>query len=193
MSEVICISGGIGSGKSVVCHALRAMGFAVYDTDAEARRIMDSDPEIARQIALRISPACITETGTIHRPALASIVFADAAKLETLNSLVHEAVRHDISSWIGRCAGQEKIFVETAILYQSGLDRMADRVWEVTAPEETRIKRVMARNSLTREQVIARIRSQRFPEGARLHPCTFEIVNDGLTPLLPRIEQLLEV
>lgn len=191
MSKVICISGGIGSGKSVVCHALRAMGHSVYDTDTEAHRIMDSDPGIARLIAEQISPECITAEGAIHRPTLASIVFGEAEKLETLNSIVHEAVRRDLASWIVSHAEHGKIFVETAILYQSGLDRMVDEVWEVTAPEETRIERVMARNSLTREQVVARIRSQRLPDGTPLHPCTREITNDNLTPLLPQIEQLL--
>lgn len=191
MSKTICISGGIGSGKSVVCHALRAMGHPVYDTDTEARRIMDADPAIARLIAERISPECIKADGSIHRPTLASIVFADAEKLETLNSIVHAAVRRDLASWIERHFGRGTAFVETAILYQSGLDRMVDEVWEVTAPEETRIERVMARNSLSREQVVARIHSQRLPEGTSLHPRTLEITNDNLTPLLPQIEHLL--
>ena len=191
MSKAICISGGIGSGKSVVCRILCAMGHPVYDTDTEARRIMDSDPAIARLIAERISPGCIKADGSIHRPTLASIVFADAEKLETLNSIVHEAVRRDLASWVERHSEGGTVFVETAILYQSGLDRMVDEVWEVTAPAETRIERVMARNSLTRDEVKARIRSQQLPADTILHPRTLEITNDNLTPLLPQIEHLL--
>lgn len=81
--------------------------------------------------------------------------------------------------------------METAILYQSGLDVMVDDVWSVDAPAELRIERVMARNSFSRQQVEARIASQDSSVPTILHPRVFSIINDGCIPLLPQIENLL--
>lgn len=190
MPKVICISGGIGSGKSVVSRMLRAMGYPVYDTDSEAKRIMDEDTHIIQSISERIAAECVRE-GCIHRPTLASVVFSDPDKLAELNSIVHSAVRTDLAVWIDAQAKHDKVFVETAILYQSGLDKMVDEVWEVTAPEEVRIARVMARNGLTRAQVAARIQSQTLPPDTTLHPHTITLTNDNHTPLLPQVEREL--
>ena len=157
MPKVICISGGIGSGKSVVSRMLRAMGYPVYDTDTEAKRIMDEDTRIIQAISEQITPECITD-GAIHRPTLASVVFSDPEKLAVLNTIVHSAVRADLAEWIAAHASEDKIFVETAILYQSGLDRMVDEVWEVTAPEEVRIARGMTRDGRSRAQGLSLIK-----------------------------------
>ncbi|MCM1522518.1 MAG: dephospho-CoA kinase [Muribaculaceae bacterium] len=189
MSKVIAVCGGIGSGKSVVCEVLRVMGHPVYDCDSEARAIMDSDISIKLEIFERIDSSCIID-GDIDRPRLSEIVFSDPEKLNTLNSIVHSAVKRHLSSWIDS-QKSSLIFVETAILYQSGLDRMVDEVWEVTAPVSVRVSRVMRRNSLSEHQVLARIESQDTFEPESLHPEVHVIVNDGVCSLLLQIENLL--
>lgn len=187
---IIAITGGIGAGKSVVSDILRAIGYPVYDCDSRARAIMDSDPAILRALADEISPEVIGRDGAIDRPKLASIVFNDPDKLQRLNSIVHAAVRADLQQWMGSVG--TLAFVETAILYQSGLDRMVDEVWEVAAPEALRIERVCRRNSLTPEQVQARISSQRFqPECP--HPRVCHILNDGVHSLLLQIHSYLKM
>lgn len=188
---IIAVSGGIGSGKSTVCRALTAMGHSVYDCDLEARRLMDSDPAIKEAIASHISPACITPSGEIDRPALAAIVFSDPDMLETLNRMVHSAVKAHLAAWISH-AGTPVTFVETAILYQSGLDAMVDEVWEVTAPASVRLARVMRRNSLDEASVLSRINAQDSFVPAATHPHVHTIVNDGTVPVLPQIETLLK-
>lgn len=190
-TELIAVSGGIGSGKSVVCAILRTLGHDVYDCDSEAKRLMDCDDGIKNDIACRISEDCIVGT-EIDRRRLSEIVFADAEKLAILNSIVHDAVRTDILVW-KESHRASQLFVETAILYQSGLDRMVDEVWEVSAPVDVRIRRVMQRNSLTADQVKARIEAQDSFKPEQMHPNIHTIVNDDATPLLPQIEKLLGI
>ena len=181
---IIAINGGIGSGKSVVSRIVTAMGYPVYDCDARARQLMDSSDEIKAAISADIHRACIKD-GLIDRAMLASIVFEDKEKLAILNSIVHGAVREHFASWAENQPGTV-CFVETAILYQSGMDTMVDEVWTVDAPLDLRIERVMKRNGLTREAVMSRITTQDSYTPATPHPLVRLIINDADTPLLPR-------
>lgn len=183
---VIILTGGIGSGKSVVSHILRVMGFQVYDCDSEAKRIMDSSAEILEAISTRITATAIAMDGTLDRRALAEVVFSDRKALDCLNEIVHGAVRADVESRIGH-AGEGMFFIETAIPYESGLDACADEIWEVTAPAEERVGRVMTRNGLTAEQVRKRMASQRN----ELNPSHKIIKNSGADALLPQILALI--
>lgn len=192
MSRLIAVAGGIGSGKSVVCHILSAMGRDVYDCDSRAKNLMDNSREIKERIARDIDAASIMPDGTIDRNRLADVVFADKRLLDRLNGIVHSAVADDIRQWAKDNSDRPMLFVETALLYQSGLDRMVDEVWEVTAPHETRVDRVVRRNNSDREHVEARIAAQDSFVPECRHGSVYEIVNDGQTPLLPQIEKLLE-
>lgn len=187
--RLIAITGGIGAGKSVVSHVLRLLGYTVYDTDSEAKRLMDSSEIIKAEIAARIDCLAIDDNGNINRKILGDIVFNNPDKLAVLNSIVHAAVRDDIAAF-SAIDHNRPVFVETAILYQSKIDKMVNQVWEVTADDEVRIQRVMKRNSMTADEVAARIRSQHFiPDEP--HDCVKVIVNDDKTAILPQIEQLL--
>lgn len=188
--RLIAITGGIGSGKSVVSAILRILRYPVYDCDTEAKRIMDSDRTIIDAIASDIAADAIRPDGTIDRQTLGRIVFGDAAALQRLNSIVHGAVRRHLSVWYHNNTNPLQ-FVETAILYQSGLDRIVDEVWEVTAPDELRILRVMERNGLTREEVEHRIASQRY-EPATPHAVIRQIANGYNDAILPQLRALLE-
>lgn len=188
--HLTAITGGIGAGKSVVSRILRTLGYEVFDCDIEARRLMDADPEIKRRLKEEISPETVTDNGTIDRRRLSEIVFADKSMLEKLNAIVHASVRDDIDRWRSHPERTNRLFVETAILYESGLDRMVDDVWCVTAPEDIRIARVIARNNCSADDVRARIESQNFIP-SQPHPNLFDIINDGFAPVLPRVLSLL--
>lgn len=187
----VAISGGIGSGKTVVSEILSTFGYKVFNCDAEAKSLMDNDAEIKRRIARDISDKAILQDGRIDRAALSAIVFTNKEKLIVLNNIVHGAVKQRISEWIGQNSRDSVLFIETALLYQSGIDRMVDKVLEVAAPEKLRIERVMRRNSLSESEVIDRINSQKitidFP-----HADICVIDNSGYTPLLPQIQDFLE-
>lgn len=188
-TRLIAITGGIGSGKSIISDILRAMGHKVYDCDTRAKALMDTDESIKNDLIDLISIDAVRNDRTIDRKRLSEIVFNDPDALSRLNSIVHKAVRADLRRW--RDTSSDKtVWVETAILYASRLDREVDEVWEVTAPTELRVQRVMKRNSMSREQVLARISSQ-STTAAQLHPLTKAIVNDGVEPVLPQILSLL--
>ncbi|MCI9606879.1 MAG: dephospho-CoA kinase [Muribaculaceae bacterium] len=185
---LIALTGGIGCGKSVVARILGILGYEVYDCDSRAKALMDADSCIKTQIRETLCDKAVDANGNIDRRLLAEIVFSDQRKLEVLNGIVHSAVRKDLLNW--HC-GDKPAFVETAILYQSGLDRIVDAVWDVAAPPELRIERVMARNGLSRRQVIDRIEAQDSFEVLSPHPVVCSILNDGVMPVLPQVLSLL--
>ncbi len=187
MTRIIAITGGIGSGKSVVSRVLTCMGFEVYDCDSRARQIMDGSESIRRAIATDICPAAVTSSG-IDRAVLGAHVFSDAEALEALNAIVHTHVRNDFADW---SKSREICFVETAILHASRMDTLVDEIWEVTAPKEIRIERVMRRNNLSREEIERRIESQKAEETAIPQLKKRIINNDGAQAVLPQVEALL--
>lgn len=190
--RIVAITGGIGSGKSIVSEVLKSMGYYVYDCDTNAKALMDRDNDIKLRIKAEIHYNVIDSNGNIDRPFLSSIVFNNPDKLKILNGIVHDAVRKDIRCWIEKHYNASILFIETAILFESGLDAEVNEVWKVTAPTDLRIRRVCERNGMSHEQVNARIASQTSEE-CRLHSNTFIIVNDGKTSLLKQIHAKLIV
>lgn len=187
--KLIAITGGIGCGKSIILTILKTMGYHVYDCDSNAKKLMDNSSQIKNQIALSISPNVI-DNGIINRGKLAEIVFNDSLKLKLLNNFVHTAVKNDILKWKIKNQDSSILFIETAILYQSGLDKLVDEVWDIYASEAIRVERVMLRNNLTKEQVYARINSQQYiPE--KEHSNIKRIINEKNIPIIPQILSLI--
>ena len=189
--RLIAITGGIGCGKSVVSNILRALEYPVYDCDSEAKRLMNDSNYIKSEISKKISCEAIALDGSINRPVLAKIVFNDNKLLSQLNMIVHSAVKEDIINWTKQHQTQHTLFVETAILYQSGINLFVDEVWEIQAPIDLRINRVILRNNTTAEDVQSRINSQHC-NIEKLHDNTKYIVNDNIKPILPQILNLIK-
>lgn len=162
---LIGICGGIGSGKSVVCRVLRSLGYSVYDCDGEAKRLMNSDAVIKHRIRDEIS-ADVTDGETApDRVKLADIVVKDEAARLKLNAIVHNAVRRDVEHKLlhGVKYGGFKsdiLFVEAAVMAESGLADICDLIWSVEADTETRLERVMERDGCSREYAQSWIRKQ---------------------------------
>ena len=182
---MIAITGGIGSGKSVVARVLRNMGHNVYDCDMMAKQLMNSSPIIRQQLTAYFGEDIYTHDGTINKPLLSSIIFNNHEALDTVNGIVHPVVKDDIINW-QKSHSLSHNFVETAILVEAGMQSMVDEVWNVTAPLETRIARVMSRNTTTRDKVLARIGSQSSSLSEVTIPVK-TVVNDGVTAILPQI------
>ena len=189
--RLIAITGGIGCGKSVVSNILRALEYPVYDCDSEAKRLMNDSNYIKSEISKKISCEAIALDGSINRPVLAKIVFNDNKLLSQLNMIVHSAVKEDIINWTKQHQTQHTLFVETAILYQSGINLFVDEVWEVQAPIDLRINRVILRNNTIAEDVQSRINSQQY-NIEKLHDNTKYIVNDNIKPILAQILNLIK-
>lgn len=193
---IIGITGGIGSGKSVIAKQLREMGYAVYDTDSEAKRLIVEDAAVRKQM-IQLFGSDVYKDGIYQTAFVAQRVFTDKSLLAQLNAIVHPAVRADILRWatmqdspsfrkglgIGLC------FVECAILYQAGFDSLCDKVVAVTAPEEIRLERVIARDHSDINKVRARMRAQSTEQD--LLRADIVVNNDGQTPISTLCEQIL--
>lgn len=186
MARLIAITGGIGSGKSVVAQLLHVMGYEVYDCDSRAKQLMTTSASL-RERLIGAFGSEVYSGAAINREALAAKVFADKNQLAKLNSIVHPAVISDIGEWADKRSNSDLLFVETALLRESGVDRLTDDVIVVTAPIELRIERVMKRNNATREQVEARIKAQ----GNFDFPKAMVVINDDVTPIIPQLINLL--
>lgn len=198
--RLIAVTGGIGSGKSVVCNILSTLGYDVYDCDRRAKMLMDNSRTIMSVIKADICADAIKDADglmSIDRKALANVVFNDRDKLNRLNSLVHSEVRNDIAAWrdwLARRPDCRVAFVETAILLESGLLEMVDEVWEVSAPDYLRIERAVRRDKASKEQIVSRINNQRLVSQSDACLCgtvLHEIINDDTHALLPQVLSLL--
>ena len=191
---IIGITGGIGSGKSVIARQLRKMGYEVYDTDSEAKRIIVEDATVREQITALFGPEAYKD-GVYQTVFVAQQVFADKTLLARLNAIVHPAVREDIlrrftsPPFRGESEGG-LLFIECAILYTAHLDELCDKVVVVTAPEEVRLARTIARDHSDIDKVRARMRAQNVEEDIRR--ADIIINNDGNTPIPILCEEILK-
>lgn len=193
---IIGITGGIGSGKSTIAQGLREMGYAVYDTDSEAKRLIVEDAHVRQQIE-QLFGSEVYKDGVYQTALVAQRVFADHSLLAKLNTIVHPAVRADIERRVSGHAnrksrfGNQKnlFFIECAILYQAGFDSLCDKVVAVTAPEEIRLERVMKRDSSTIEKVRARMRAQETEND--IPRADILINNNGKTPISTLCKEII--
>ena len=188
-SKLIAITGGIGAGKSVVSSILTTMGYNVYDCDSRAKQMMSHSPVIKEKLMSRFGEEVYNTNGHLNKELLSSIIFNNTDALACVNSIVHPVVKEDISNWHKSMMCRVN-FVETAILTESGMHTMVDEVWNVTAPIDTRVKRVMMRNHTTAEKVVERINSQSTSLEIVTTPIK-TIVNDGINAVLPQVINLL--
>lgn len=192
MVTKIGLTGGIGSGKSVVSRLLRIMGIPVYDSDTEAKRIIATDHTVHRQLSELIGQD-ILRNGELNRSLLASYLFAKPNHAEGVNRIVHPRVKEDFIRWASSYEGEKTVVaMEAAILLEAGFKSEVDFVVMVYAPPEARIARAMKRDGLSREQVVARIDSQMCDELKRKQ-ADFVITNDGETPLIPQVLELISL
>ena len=185
---LIGITGGIGSGKSTIAKQLRKMGYAVYDTDSEAKRLIVEDITVRQQIEQLLGKEVYAD-GVYQTALVAQRVFADKSLLAQLNAIVHPAVKADILRWVHTINHSTPCFVECAILYQAGFDALCDIVVVVTAPEEIRIERVIARDYSSIDKVRARMRAQNTEQD--ILRADWVINNDGKTPIPTLCEDII--
>ncbi|MCH5228718.1 MAG: dephospho-CoA kinase [Muribaculaceae bacterium] len=181
----IGITGGIGTGKSVVSRVLRCNGFKVYDCDSEAKRLMRDDAHIKQTLIDHFGKDIYLENGMINKSALASIIFQNEKELLFVNKIVHAAVREDIERKRKDTPGL--FFIESAILASSNVIKECQIVWVVNAPLKVRLKRIEARDHTSEEDIKKRINSQRKELNLLNGVKTVNLVNDNRHPLLIKI------
>ncbi|HPF93296.1 MAG TPA: dephospho-CoA kinase [Tenuifilaceae bacterium] len=186
---VVGITGGIGSGKSMVSSILKAMGYAVYNADIEARAIMNTNQMVVEDIK-QLFGDDVYEKGTLNRPRVAELVFDNPTLLANLNSIVHPAVANHFDEWKRLHANAKILFKEAAILFESGAYKQVDFVIAITAPQELKIERVCKRDGISRNQVMQRMGNQ-LPDKELVDKSDFIIVNDEVKLLVPQVIEIV--
>lgn len=185
----LAVTGGIGSGKSYVAAMLSRWRIPVYNTDEEARRLMVESERIRQDLTALLGPEAYTRDGALDKRRIASYLFASPRHAERINGLVHPVVRDDFLAWVER---QERplVAMECAILFESGFDRLVDKVLLVRAPGDVCLKRAMRRDCASEEAVKARMAAQMSDE-ERCAKADYIIDNDGNSDVERRLEEVL--
>ena len=178
----VAITGGIGSGKSYVCRLLGQRGFHVYDCDSAAKRIMASSPEIQSRLK-QVVGGVVVSGGVVNKAVLASFLLKSDDNACKINNIVHPAVADDFVR--SGCA-----WMECALLFSSGFNKLVDKVICVTAPLGVRIDRIMQRDGISREKALEWIECQ-MPQDEVKALSDYEIVNDESEDLDMQISSIL--
>jgi dephospho-CoA kinase len=186
---IIGITGGIGSGKSTLSELLRAEGYSVYDSDLEARRLQNEHPVMRKKLIDLFGKDIYTEQG-LNRPVLGQLVFGKPDLVAKLNAIVHPLVIDDFNSWVKNRLPKKMLFVESALLYESGFHKSVDKVVLITAAESVRIERVVKRDGLSPEHVRARM-SHQLSEEEKITRADFVIHSDDNKPLVDKMRKLI--
>ncbi len=178
------VTGGIGSGKSLVCKIFSKLDIPVYDADTEAKKIIAEDPGIRKELTKEFGERTFRNSG-LDRKYLADRIFSDSGARSYVNGLVHPKVREDFRQWLKKQAGPY-VVEEAALLFESGAWKEMDLNILVMASEETRIARIIKRDGISRREVLARLASQIDP-GEAVKLADIRIQNDENKFIIPQV------
>jgi dephospho-CoA kinase len=179
------ITGGIGSGKSLVCKIFQCLDVPVYDADSRAKALMNRDEVLVNQIKKEFGEDAYSD-GTLNRKHLGEKAFGNPDKLKMLDSLVHPRVALDYEQWVKQ-QSHPYVIKEAALLFEAGSYKSLDKIIVVSAPEDLRIKRVIVRDHHRSEQMIRDIIKNQMPESEKLDRADFVIVNDESQLVIPQV------
>ena len=186
----IGLTGGIGSGKTVVANLFDVMGIPVYIADDESKRLTDSDPYIRNQL-IALFGTTIYHAHGLNRPLLASHIFSNKELLQRVNAIIHPCVNRHFKDWANRQTTSFCV-IETAILFESGFNNIVDVSLMISAPLSVRIDRVLSRNpDFSREETEKRISSQ-MPDEEKIRLSDYVIYNDNSHALIPQLHTFLD-
>ena len=185
----IGLTGGIGSGKTTVANIFKVLGIPVFDADSAARRLMEGDSTLGKELIALFGPATFADN-RLDRKHIASIVFNDPYQLEKLNALVHPATIAAAEQWAEQQTTPYAV-KEAALFFEAGSTNGLDYIIGVYAPKHLRINRVRKRDQVTKEEVLNRMNRQ-INEEIKMRLCDFVIMNDDQELLIPQVLRLHE-
>ena len=187
MATMIGLTGGIGSGKSVVAKIFATLGIPVFNADDEAKRIMQTSPEIKSKLIQQFGMDIYNESG-LDKEKLASIVFDDPFQLQLLNAIVHPVTIQAAKDWAAKQTSPY-VIKEAALIFESGAADGLLKVIGVTAPLSLRTHRVMQRDGITKDQVDARMRNQ-ISDTIKMRLCDYVIENNNQKMVIPQVLEI---
>ncbi len=188
--EAVGLTGGIGSGKSTVARILLHLGYPVYIADTEASRLMNILPEIRFELIHHFGKSVYAPSGQLNKPVLSEIIFNNPEALATVNRIVHPRVMSDFQLWSSK-QNKALVFFESAILFESGLNKCFDHIICVTAPEALRLQRVISRDKAQAKQVKKRMQNQ-MEESLKCKQSDFILYNDNAHLLIDQVLQIIK-
>ena len=190
MSKIIGLTGGIGSGKTLIANYIKSLGIPVYIADGEARKLMDTS-EVIQAISKEFGSQIITN-GKLNRQELAKVVFDNPEKLQNLNTIVHPHVKKHFSSWVENHKEHPLLVKEAAILFESGGYKECDIVITVSAPIETRLQRVIARDKTDKESVLKRMQNQ-WTDEQKIAKSDYVIHNLSVEDTKKQVDKIIDL
>lgn len=184
------ITGGIGSGKSTVTDIIKLLDIPVYIADIESKKITESSP-IVRNKLIEAFGDNLYEDHKLNKQLLASYIFNDSHKLAIANSIIHPVVNQHFGEWVKEHQHQPIVVIESAILYESGMNALIDKVIMVYTPLEKRIERTILRDNVTRSRVLERINSQ-LPDDEKVKRADYIVYNDETQSLIQQSIDIIE-
>lgn len=185
------VTGGIGSGKSVVCDVLRLHDIPVYDADLEAKNLNDTSPVIRKKLTQSFGQD-LYRNNRLDREKLAHLIFNNEENLRTANSIIHPELAKHFMEWAEQRKHHPVVALDAAVLFEAGFQSVLDKTIIVLAPLEVRIERAVKRGNLTKEQITARANSQ-MSDKEKAELADFIIENDGQHSLLEQVDKILQV
>lgn len=187
--KLVGLTGGMGSGKSTVARMFMDLGIPVYNSDEEAKRLMNENNELKSDIISLLGEEAYIE-GKLNRAYIAERVFKSRDLLNELNGIVHPAVRKDFRAWAGR-QSSPYVLQEAAILFENGSSGNFDRMILVTAPRKIRTRRIKERDGLSEKAIAERMKHQ-WPEKKKKALADFVIENTDLVETRNRVRKVHE-
>ena len=185
--KIVGLTGGIGSGKSVILEVFSSYGVPCYQADNRAKELMQKSPELIRQIKVLFGED-IYQDKKLNRSKLADIVFGDKKKLKSLNALVHPLVNKDFQFFLNQ-QNTAYVIKEAAILFETGGAKDCDETILVTAPEKLRIQRVMKRDKINAEHIKSRM-SHQWSDEKKIPLANYVINNIDWDKTFKKIEEI---
>lgn len=182
------ITGGIGSGKSIVCEIFNRLGISIYNADNRAKWLMNNNVVLKQQLIARWGNQ-LYKNNQLDRSFLAGIIFANKEAIEFVNSVVHPAVNVDFKEWFSLHSNEAYVIKEAALLFESNTYREMDVIVTVYSPENLRIERVLKRDNISKAQVINRMNNQLSDE-EKVKRSDYIIFNNEQQSLLEQVLNL---
>lgn len=185
--KVIGITGGIGSGKSIVCKVFELLGVPVYYADVRANWLTNNDLQLRKEIKELLGRQAYDENGQYNRKWVASQVFDNPELLKMLNMLIHPRVFEDTKKWLALHENQPYVVREAAISSAAGQGNDLDKIIVVSCPTEVRIKRIQQRDPQRSDEQIRAIIARQKTEEEFAKIADYQIINDNSQLVLPQI------
>lgn len=188
--KIVCITGGIGSGKSLVSKIIETLGYPVYCSDERAKQ-MYFHPEIKLKVIDLLGTEAYINDYQINKKHIADKIFSDKHLLNQINEIIHNAVKDDFKNFLQKHQNSSLIFKESALIFEAQLQKNCDKIILVTAPTELRIQRVMKRDNISKEEVLNRMKHQ-LDDSIKISQSDYVIQNDEQHSLLVQVFRILD-